>query len=136
MGGVNRVHLVGNLGKDPDLRETGSGMAVCNIRLAIGERKKDGDTWKDHTEWVDVVVFGKQAENCAQYLAKGRQAYFEGRLQTRKWQDKEGNDRWSTEVVANNVVFLGSKDDAPVRSEPPAAKGSNGFVDGNESLPF
>lgn len=105
--GVNKVILVGNLGKDPEVRYVQSGNAVCTLRLAVTERRKEGDGWKDHTEWMDVVTFGKTAENAGQYLQKGRQVYVEGRLQTRQYKDKEGQDRWRTEVVANQVLFLG-----------------------------
>lgn len=105
--GVNKVILVGNLGKDPEVRYVQSGNAVCTLRLAVTERRKDGDGWKDHTEWMDVVTFGKTAENAGQYLQKGRQVYVEGRLQTRQYKDKEGQERWRTEVVANQVLFLG-----------------------------
>jgi single-strand DNA-binding protein len=110
-GGVNKVILVGNLGKDPEVRYIQSGNAVCTLRLAITERRKDGENgWKDHTEWMDVVTWGKTAENAGQYLAKGRQIYVEGRIQTRQYKDKDGNDRYKTEVVANQVLFLGGGD--------------------------
>jgi len=112
--GVNRVILIGNLGRDPEVRYSKSSTAVCNLRVAVGERKKDGDEYRDHTEWFDVVVFGRDAENAGQYLSKGRQVYAEGRLQTRKWQDKEGKDRYRTEVVAYDLRYLGRRDDAPV----------------------
>jgi single-strand DNA-binding protein len=105
--GVNKVILVGNLGKDPEVRYIQSGNAVCTLRLAVTERRKDGDGWKDHTEWMDVVTWGKTAENAGQYLHKGRQVYVEGRMQTRQYKDKDGNDRRATEVVANQVLFLG-----------------------------
>ena len=105
--GVNKVILVGNLGKDPEVRYVQSGNAVCTLRLAVSERRKEGDQWKDHTEWMDVVTFGKTAENAGQYLQKGRQVYVEGRLQTRQFKDKEGVEKWRTEVVANQVLFLG-----------------------------
>jgi single-strand DNA-binding protein len=108
--GVNKVILVGNLGKDPEVRYVQSGNAVCTLRLAVTERRKDGDQWKDHTEWMDVVTFGKTAENAGQYLQKGRQVYVEGRLQTRNYKDKEGVEKWRTEVVANQLLFLGSGD--------------------------
>ncbi len=108
---INKVILVGNLGADPEMRTTGSGMAVCNLRIATTTRKKNQDgTWADSTEWHSVVCFGRTAENAGQYLRKGRQVYVEGRLQTRKWQDKEGKDRWSTEVVCNDLKFLGGRD--------------------------
>ena len=107
--GVNKVILIGNLGRDPEVRYTQSGAAVSNLRVAVTEKSKEGEEWVDKTEWVDVVCFGRTAENVGQYLAKGRQIYAEGRLQTRKWTDRDGNDRWSTEVVANRIVFLGSQ---------------------------
>lgn len=127
-GGVNKAILIGNLGQDPTVRYTQSGAAVCNLRIAVTERKKEGDEWTDHTEWVDIVTFGKNAENAGQYLAKGRQIYVEGRLQTRKWKDKEGNDRYSTEVVAQRIVFLsGGGQDGGGRDEPkPRGRGRGG----------
>jgi len=106
---VNKVILVGNLGADPELKQTGNNKSVCNLRIATNERRKDSSgTWSDHTEWHNVVLFGKNAETSAQYLQKGRQVFIEGRIQTRKWQDKDGRDRFSTEIVANSVQFLGS----------------------------
>lgn len=105
--GVNTVILIGNLGRDPEVRYTQSGSAVCNLRMAITERRKDGEGWRDHTEWVTVVAFGKTAENAGQYLEKGRQIYVDGRLQTRSYKDKEGVEKWSTEVLADRVLFLG-----------------------------
>ena len=106
--GVNKVILVGNLGRDPELRFTPNQTAVCTFSLATGERRKDASgNWNDHTEWHNIIVFGKQGENCAQYLKKGRQAYIEGRIQTRKWQDKEGKDRYTTEIIAATVQFIG-----------------------------
>jgi len=107
---VNKVILVGRLGADPESRNTNSGLAVANLRIATSERQKKGDEWVEHTEWHRVVVFGKQAESVSRFLTKGRQVYVEGRLRTRKWQDKEGNDRYSTEIVGDRVQFLGSKD--------------------------
>ena len=108
---VNKAILVGNLGADPESRTAASGTVVTNLRIATTERQKDQDgNWNDHTEWHRVVCFGKTAENVARFLQNGRQVYIEGRIQTRKWQDKDGADRWSTEVVAREVRFLGSKD--------------------------
>jgi single-strand DNA-binding protein len=107
---VNKVILIGNLGQDPELRSTGSGTPVLNLRIATSERVRDGqDGWKDQTEWHNVVVFGRTAENVARFKKKGESVYIEGRLQTRKWKDRSGADRWSTEVVANQVRFLGSR---------------------------
>jgi single-strand DNA-binding protein len=110
--GKNLVILVGNLGKDPEVRQTKGGSSVASLSIAINERRKDGDEWKDHVEWVRVVCFGKTAEHAGQYLSKGRQVYVEGRMSTRSYKDKDGVEKWSTEVVAHQVIFLGSKDDA------------------------
>lgn len=108
--GLNKVTLIGNLGKDPEVRFTQGGMAVCSFSLAVTERRKEGDTWGDHTEWFNIVSFGKTAENIGKFLKKGRQTFVEGRLQTKKWQDREGKDRYTTEVVANQVLFLGNRE--------------------------
>ena len=106
---VNKVILVGNLGQDPEMRNTAGGTPVVTLRLATTERRRDRDgNWSDHTEWHSVVVFGRTAENVGRFCRKGKQIYVEGRIQTRKWQDKEGKDRWTTEIVADNVRFLGS----------------------------
>lgn len=113
---VNKVILIGNLGQDPEARQTQSGTAVTNIRLATNERRKIDGEWADHTEWHSVVCFGKTAENVAKYCQRGKQIYIMGRIQTRKWQDKEGNDRYSTEVVADDVKFLGGRGDSQVSS--------------------
>lgn len=110
---VNKVILVGNLGKDPELKYTGqTNNAVCTFSLATSDRRKDAASgeWKEYTEWHNVVVWGKTAENCHKYLKKGRQCYLEGKIRTRKWQDKEGKDRWTTEIVAELVQFIGSKE--------------------------
>lgn len=116
--GVNKVLLLGNLGKDPEVRYTPNQTAVCTFTLATGERRKDqSGNWVEHTEWHTVVVFGKTAENCGNYLKKGRQAFVEGRIQTRKWQDKEGRDRYTTEIIASNVQFVGGKGDSSGYSE-------------------
>jgi single-strand DNA-binding protein len=111
MASVNKVILVGNLGRDPETRYTTGGDAVTNIRVATT------DTWKDkngekqeRTEWHTVVFFGRQAEIAGEYLKKGRQVYIEGRLQTRKWQDKEGQDRYTTEIVADRMQMLGNRE--------------------------
>ncbi len=108
MGSVNRVILVGNLGADAELRYTGGGAAVANFRLATTEVYKDKDGQRqEQTEWHRVSLWGKQAETIAQWLVKGKQVYVEGRLQTRKWQDKDGNDRYTTEIRGDRVVLLG-----------------------------
>jgi single-strand DNA-binding protein len=108
MGSVNKVILVGNLGADPELKYTPSNRAVCNLSVATNEVWKDKSGQKqEKTEWHRVNVWGEQAEACSKYLTKGRMVYVEGRLQTRSWDDKEGKKRYSTEVVADRVVFLG-----------------------------
>lgn len=131
--GVNKAILVGNLGKDPELRHTQNGNAVCSFSLATTEKRKQGEKWEDHTEWHNIVVFSKQAEACSAHLQKGSTVYLEGRLQTRKWQDKEGRDRWNTEVVADEVVFLGGGQ----RAEPAPAKNAEPDAgDPNDDIPF
>jgi len=108
MGSVNKVILVGNLGADPELKYTPSNRAVCNLSVATNEVWKDKSGQKqEKTEWHRVNVWGEQAENCSKFLSKGRMVYVEGRLQTRSWDDKDGKKRYSTEVVADRVVFLG-----------------------------
>ena len=109
--GVNKVILIGNLGNDPDIRYTASGAAVANISLATAETWRDKETGdqQERTEWHRIVFFGRLAEIVGEYLKKGSQIYVEGRLQTRKWQDKEGNDRYTTEIVANEMQMLGSR---------------------------
>jgi single-strand DNA-binding protein len=106
---VNKVILIGNLGADPELKQTPSGQAVCNLSLATSETFKDKSGAKqERVEWHRVTVWGKTAENCAKYLEKGRSVYVEGRLQTRSWDDKDGKKRYSTDIVASDVKFLGS----------------------------
>ena len=107
MAALNKVQVIGNLGRDPEMRYTANGRAVANFSVAVNRKwtDQDGQTHED-TEWVRVSCWEKTAENVAQYLGKGSLVYVEGRLQTRKYQDKEGNDRQSTEVVAQQVIFL------------------------------
>ena len=110
MGSVNRVIVVGNLGRDPEVRFSGSSQAVANFSVATSEKWKDkGGQMQERTEWHRVVAWGKLGELCGQHLKKGRTAYVEGRLQTREWQDKDGGKRTATEIVASNVVFLGGR---------------------------
>jgi single-strand DNA-binding protein len=110
MGSVNKVILIGNLGADPELKYTPTGnRPVCNLSVATNEVFKDKTGQRqERTEWHRVTVWGEQAENCHKFLAKGRSVYVEGRLQTRSWDDKEGKKRYSTEIVADRVVFLSS----------------------------
>jgi len=108
--GINKVILLGNLGKDPEVRSTPGGLTICRFSLATGERKKDqSGQWVDHTEWHNIVTFGRTAENCQRFLKKGRQAFVEGRIRTNKWQDKEGKDRYTTEILADTVQFVGGR---------------------------
>jgi len=108
---VNKVILLGNLGKDPELVPNAQN-PICKFSLATSDRRKDANgNWSDQTEWHSIVVYGQTAENCAKYLKKGRQIYLEGKIVTRKWQDKEGKDRYTTEIIAQSVQFIGSKGD-------------------------
>jgi single-strand DNA-binding protein len=110
--GVNRVILVGNLGKDPETRFTQGGTAQCKFSLATSETyNNNAGERQERTEWHNIVVWGKQAETVGKYLAKGRQVYVEGRIQTRSYDDKEGKKRYITEINANRVIFLGSRGD-------------------------
>lgn len=109
--GINKVILVGNLGADPDTRYMPSGGAVTNLSIATSESWKDKQSGeqKERTEWHKVAMFGRLAEISAEYLRKGSQVYIEGKLRTRKWQDKDGNDRWTTEVIADEMQMLGGR---------------------------
>ena len=110
MPGLNKVMLIGNLGADPELRFTGNGAAVANFRIACSRNYTDRDgNRQEATEWVSIVAWQRLAELVGQYLSKGRQVYVEGRLQTRQWQDRDGNNRYTTEVVANDIQFLGGR---------------------------
>jgi single-strand DNA-binding protein len=149
--GINKVILVGNLGQDPELRYTGGGTAVCNMRVATSESYKDRDgNLVENTEWHTVVAWARLAEICGEYLKKGSQAYFEGSLQTRQWEDKEGNTRYSTEVKVREMQLLGgrggaggggdvdydqSERPAPARQAAPRADGNGGGNGGGPSRP-
>ncbi|MFU8821173.1 MAG: single-stranded DNA-binding protein [Gammaproteobacteria bacterium] len=109
--GINKVILVGNLGADPETRTTPGGMTVTNFNVATSDRRRDkqsGD-WVEETEWHRIVMFDKMAETAREYLRKGSQVYLEGRIQTRKWQDKDGNDRYTTEIIARDMQMLGGR---------------------------
>ncbi len=125
--GVNKVILVGNLGANPEMRYTQGGQPVANLRLATTERWTDRNGQKqEQTEWHRIVVWGKQAEICGQYLTKGRQIYVEGRIRTRQWQDQQGQKRFTTEIVAQIVQMLGSRaEGGPPRDEPMGAPPSD-----------
>lgn len=124
---VNRVILIGNLGRDPEIRYTPAGRAVTRFSLATGEVWTDADgNRQERTEWHNIVVWGKQAETCSQYLAKGRQVYVEGSIRSRSYDDKDGNRRYITEIIGQRVQFLGGgrggeagAPSAPTQEEPP-----------------
>jgi single-strand DNA-binding protein len=109
--GVNKVILVGNLGADPETRSMPSGMTVTNIRIATSESWKDkaSGAQQERTEWHSIALFGRLGEIAAEYLRKGSQVFVEGKLRTRKWQDKQGNDRFTTEIIADNMQMLGGR---------------------------
>jgi single-strand DNA-binding protein len=131
-GGINKVILIGNLGADPEVRFTQGGQAVANFRIATSESWKDKNgQQQERTEWHRIVVWGKLAELCGEYLKKGRQCYVEGRLQTREWTNKEGQKQWTTEVVAQQVTFLGGRPEGASSSPRPST--SNGTSVGGSS---
>jgi len=150
MASVNKVILIGNLGADPESRYMPSGDAICNIRVATTEKWKDKQTGepKELTEWHRVAFFGKLAEIAGQYLKKGSSVYIEGSLRTRKWQDKDGNDRSTTEIRADTMQMLGSRQgmgEAPMTRESapaPVASGGapkpapSGLGDMEDDIPF
>ncbi len=126
--GVNKVILIGNLGQDPEVRYMPNGGAVCNITVATSETWKDKNTGEqqERTEWHRVVMFRRLAEIAGEYLRKGSKVYLEGRLQTRKWQDQNGNDRWTTEIIADEMQMLDSRGGGSAEFAPrqPAAQSS------------
>ena len=133
--GVNKVILVGNLGKDPETKYMPSGDAVCNFSLATTDSWKDKTSGEkvEKTEWHNIVAFKRTAEIAGEYLRKGSQVYIEGKLKTRKWQDKNGNDRWTTEIEARDMQMLGSRGGnagmgapAAQAAPPPAASAQSG----------
>ena len=144
--GINKVILVGNLGADPETRYMPSGSAVTNLSVATSESWKDKQTGEqnERTEWHKVVMFDRLAEIAAEYLRKGSQVYIEGKLQTRKWQDRDGNDRWTTEVIADEMQMLGGRGGgggaAPMSSGqdsgPPSAPPDTGPDDFDDDIPF
>jgi single-strand DNA-binding protein len=158
MASVNKVILIGNLGRDPEVRYTPSGSAVCNVSVATTRNWKNRDSGEkqEETEWHRVVFYDRLAEIAGEYLKKGRPVYVEGRLKTRKWQDKEGKDNYTTEIVADQMQLLGSREGmgsgggggedhgegrsaAPAPRAPaskPAAKSSTGFDDMDDDIPF
>src|SRR5210317_689402 len=143
--GVNKVILVGNLGKDPEVRYSPNGSAMANVTIATAESWKDKQSGEkqEKTEWHRVVFFNRLAEIVGEYLKKGSQVYIEGRLQTRKWQDKSGNDRYTTEIIANEMQMLGGRSGAGMpeskssNSAPPQAPQGNAPADDfDDDIPF
>ncbi len=124
--GINKVILIGNLGAEPEVRFMPSGQAVANVRLATNETWRDRETGEnqERTEWHRVVFFGKLADIVKEYLHKGSQIFVEGRIQTKKWQDKDGHDRYSTEIIANEMQMLGARGGgtAPFEDQPPSER--------------
>lgn len=135
MKGVNRAIVLGNLGQDPETRTTPGGVTVTNIRIATSDSwtdKASGEK-KEKTEWHSVVLWNRLGEIAAEYLRKGSQVYIEGKLQTRKWQDKSGNDRYTTEIVAQEMQLLGGRGERRQAESKPAAAGDD-F--GDSEIPF
>ena len=167
MASVNKVIIIGNLGKDPEVRYAPSGSAICTLAIATSRQWKDKTSGErqEETEWHRVTLFDRQAEVASEYLKKGRSVYIEGRLKTRKWTDKEGVERYSTDIIANEMVLLGGRDGGgtggggedmggantgsgmggasraapaarPAPASKPAAKASTGFDDMDDDIPF
>ena len=143
MASLNKAILIGSLGRDPEVRFMPNGEAVCNFSIATSENWKDKQGQKqEKTEWHNIVMYRKLAEIAGEYLKKGAPVYIEGRIQTRKWQDKDGNDRYSTEIIADQMQMLGSKKDSesvtPQRQDPKAnePKQSGGFDDVSDDIPW
>ena len=138
--GLNKVLLIGNVGQPPELRSTASGQSVMTIRMATNERYKNKDgEWTDRTEWHSVVVWGKRAEGLSKILQKGTHIYIEGKLQTRSWEDKDGNKRYTTEIVAREVLLLGRKNDTGNgRSDGPPPPDDDQYGGGynDDDIPF
>jgi single-strand DNA-binding protein len=140
---VNKVILVGNLGKDPEVRFTGGGKAVCKFPLATSETWNDAEGHKqERTEWHNIVVWGKTGENCGQYLSKGRQVYVEGSIRSHSYDDKDGNKRYMTEIVAQQVRFLGGgagrggERNAGAGAAPPLPDEMPGGASSDDDIPF
>ncbi len=142
MAGINKVILIGNLGRDPEVRYTPDGAAVANFSIATSQEWKDRETGekREKTEWHRIVAWRKLGELCGEYLSKGRQVYIEGRLQTRDWEDRDGNKRYTTEVIASEVQFLGPKEPSGPRDSyggpPPPEAEPPGMDSGDDDIPF
>lgn len=140
MASVNKAILIGNLGKDPDLRYTPSGVAVCTFSLATTEKWKDKNTneMKETTTWHNIVLWRRQAEIAKEYLQKGSPVYIEGRIQTRSYDDKEGNKKWITEIVGDRLQLLGRRGEAPEPSSAPGPEAQEAppLTEEDDDLPF
>lgn len=143
MAGINKAILIGNLGRDPEIRYFQDGTAVANFTIATSRTWTDKNSGekKEHTEWHRIVAFRRLAEICGEYLTKGRQVYIEGRLQTREWEDKDGNRRWTTEVVADTMQMLGSREQGSGGKyqesyQPPGMPGPSGQEEADDDIPF
>ena len=142
MAGINKAILIGRLGSDPEIRYTPSGVAVANFSIATSEEWKDKDTGekRERTEWHRIVAWGRLGEICGEYLSKGRQVFIEGRIQTRDWEDQNGVKRYTTEIVANQMLMLGSRDFADQnRSQGPPVPDYPGVPSqgpGDDDIPF
>ncbi len=143
MASLNKVMLIGNLGQDPDVRSTPNGQTVANFSLATTERWKDKQTGnqEEKTEWHRIVVWGRLAELCRDYLSKGRSIYVEGRLQTRSWEDKDGNKKYTTETIAQTIQFLGKREGAgqnqgATQATPAAQTSGPPPFDADDDIPF
>jgi single-strand DNA-binding protein len=130
---MNSVHIIGNLGADPEIRATNSGTSVANLRVAVNGRRKVGDQWEDETTWLTVTAFGREADNIGKYLSKGRKVAVEGRISVRQYEDKDGNRRTATEIVAHRVHFLGGQSEGGQRNDRAPAGGGGG---GGDDIPF
>ncbi len=127
MASLNKVMLIGNLGKDPEVRFTASGTAVASFSIATSDRVKNkSGEWEEKTEWHNVTLWSKLAEVAKEYLTKGKTVYIEGRLQTRKWQDRDGKDRWTTEIVGDRMQMLSPKGEGG--SRPSSRQDDGGFA--------
>ena len=137
MASINKVFLIGNLGQDPEVRYTQSGNAVANFRIATTEvwNNRDGER-QERTEWHRIVVWGRSAELCGEYLRKGRSVHIEGRLQTRDWEDREGQKRYTTEIIADRVTFLGGRNDGGSRDRDRDSGGYSGGSYGGGSQSY
>lgn len=132
-GTVNKVILVGRLGADPEVKYAASGTAIATLNVATVDGVKNGDVWEDRTEWNRVVVFGKQAEFCGQYLTKGKSVYVEGSLRTRQWEDSSGNKKYTTEVIARDIQMVGNGGTSPESGSAKPSGRSTGNPGGSKS---